>query len=349
MPKKTLNIGHPTYYINRELGMLAFQERVFEEAKDKQNPLLERVKFLAIVGSNLDEFFMVRVGGLKMQHDVGVKHLSIDGKTPAEQLAAIRKTAHNLLLDLRKHLKSELIPELTEAGIHILQYDQLLNKQKDNVDNYFHEVVFPVLTPLAFDPGHPFPHISNLSLNLAVLIKDEEGGKHFARVKIPPSLPRLVPIKRSSGSVRKDGTVPHDHYFVWLEQLIAAHLSTLFPGMKVIESHPFRVTRNADIAIQELEASDLLKTMEESVQKRRFGDVVKLSVNKNMPENVLDILIQNLHVDRNDIYILDDPLGFSSLMELHKIERFDLKDKPFIPKTPDVLRFDGKESETRHR
>ncbi len=345
MPKKSLNIGHPTYYINRELGMLAFQERVFEEARDKQNPLLERVKFLAIVGSNLDEFFMVRVGGLKMQYHAGVKYLSIDGKTPAEQLAAIRKTSYKLLLDLREHFKDELVPALTEAGIHILQYDQLTKKQKENVDEHFHEVVFPVLTPLAFDPGHPFPHISNLSLNLAVLIKDKEGDKHFARVKIPPSLPRLVPIKRSSGSVRKDGTVPHDHYFIWLEQLIAVHLNALFPGMKVIEAHPFRVTRNADVAIQELEASDLLEVMEESVQKRRFGDVVKLSVKNNMPEAVLDILVKNLDVDRNDIYILDDPLGLSSLMELHKIERFDLKDKPFLPRTPEILRSDGKEGD----
>ena len=239
MPKKSLNIGHPTYYINRELGMLAFQERVFEEARDKQNPLLERVKFLAIVGSNLDEFFMVRVGGLKMQHDAGVKYLSIDGKTPAEQLAAIRKTSYKLLLDLREHFKDELVPALTEAGIHILQYDQLTKKQKENVDEHFHEVVFPVLTPLAFDPGHPFPHISNLSLNLAVLIKDKEGDKHFARVKIPPSLPRLVPIKRSSGSVRKDGTVPHDHYFIWLEQLICRASKRAFPGNEGNRGAPF--------------------------------------------------------------------------------------------------------------
>lgn len=345
MPKNTLNVGHPTYYINRELGMLAFQKRVFEEARDKQNPLLERVKFLAIVGSNLDEFFMVRVGGLKMQHDAGVTHLSIDGKTPAEQLAGVRKAAYKLLLEVREHFQSELVPELSEAGIHILQYDQLNSKQKEKIDSYFHEVVFPVLTPLAFDPGHPFPHISNLSLNLAVLIKGKEGDKHFARVKIPPSLPRLVPIKRSSGSTRKDGTVPHDHYFVWLEQLIAVHISALFPGMEVIESHPFRVTRNADIAIQELEASDLLEVMEENVQKRRFGDVVKLSVTKDMSDNILDILIKNLKVDRNDIYILDDPLGFSSLMELHKIDRFDLKDKPFLPRTPEILRVDGNESD----
>jgi len=340
MSKKTLNIGHPTYYINRELGMLAFQERVFEEAKDKGNPLLERIKFIAIVGSNLDEFFMVRVGGLKMQHNAGVKHLSIDGKTPAEQLAAIRKTANTLLLDVKSHLNNELMPELGESGIHILHYDQLTDKQKEKIDSYFHEVVFPVLTPLAFDPGHPFPHISNLSLNLAVLIKGKEGERHFARVKIPPSLPRLVPIKRSSGGVRRDGTVPYDHYFVWLEQLISAHIGVLFPGMDVIEVHPFRVTRNADIAIQELEASDLLEVMEENVQKRRFGDVVKLSVNKNMPEQVLDILVENLKVDRNDVYILDDPLGLSSVMELYKIERFDLKDKPFVPRIPQVLRFD---------
>ena len=345
MPKKTLNIGHPTYYINRELGMLAFQERVFEEARDKLNPILERVKFLAIVGSNLDEFFMVRVGGLKMQHDAGVKYLSIDGKTPAEQLAAIRKMSNKLLLDTREHYKNEILPELAEAGIHVLEYDQLTKKQKENVDEHFHEVVFPVLTPLAFDPGHPFPHISNLSLNLAVLIKDKEGDKHFARVKIPPSLPRLVPIKRSSGSVRKDGTVPHDHYFVWLEQLVAENLSALFPGMKVIEAHPFRVTRNADVAIQELEAADLLEMMEESVQRRRFGDVVKLSVKKNMPPNILGILIENLNVDKNDIYILDDPLGLSSLMELHKIERFDLKDEPFIPRIPESLRSDSQESD----
>jgi polyphosphate kinase len=345
MSKKSLNIGHPTYYINRELGMLAFQERVFEEAKDKGNPLLERIKFLAIVGSNLDEFFMVRVGGLKMQNEAGVKHLSIDGKTPAEQLAAIRVMANDLLQDTRSHLKDELMPELGESGIHILQYDQLTDKQKDKIDSYFHEVVFPVLTPLAFDPGHPFPHISNLSLNLAVLVKGKQGDRHFARVKIPPSLPRLVPIKRSSGGVRKDGTVPHDHYFVWLEQLISEHIGTLFRGMEVIEVHPFRVTRNADIAIQELEASDLLEVMEENVQKRRFGDVVKLSVNKNMPEAVLDILVENLNVDIKDIYILDDPLGLSSLIELYKIERIDLKDIPFVPRIPSVLRFDGNESD----
>jgi len=338
LAKKSLNIGHPTYYINRELGMLAFQERVFEEALDSENPLLERVKFLAIVGSNLDEFFMVRVGGLKMQNEAGVTKLSIDGKTPAEQLAAIRKNVYKLMLKLRKHLAEELYPELDKEGIHILRYDQLNEKQKENVDQYFREIIFPVLTPLAFDPGHPFPHISNLSLNLAVLIRDKDKEKHFARVKIPELLPRLVPIKRSSGSVRQDGTVPHNHYFVWLEHLIMAHINALFPGMQVVETYPFRVTRNADIAIQELEASDLLKTMEKNVQRRRFGNVIKLSVSKEMPKNILDILTNNLRVDKNDVYFLEDPLGFGGLMELLKIDRFDLKDPAFIPRTPEVLR-----------
>lgn len=338
MANKQLNIGHPTYYINRELGMISFQERVFEEALDKENPLLERVKFLSIVGSNLDEFFMVRVGGLKLLNDAGVSDVSIDGKSPAEQLASIRKKSNSLMVELRKHLRMVIYPELEEAGIHILDYDQLNKKQIEKQDQYFREFVFPVLTPLGFDPGHPFPHISNLSLNLAVLIKGENDEEHFARVKIPDLLPRLVPIKRSSGSVKQDGTVPHHHYFVWLEQLIAAHIDTLFPGMDVVASYPFRVTRNADIALQEMEASDLLSVMEDTVQKRRFGDVVRLSVTKEMPKKVLDLLVENLRVDRNDTYVVDAPLGFSGLFEVMKIDRFDLKDNTFVPKVPAVLR-----------
>ena len=339
--KKQYNIGHSTYYINRELGMLAFQERVFKESLDSRNPLIERTKFLAFVGLNLDEFFMVRVGGLKMQNDAGVQKLSIDGQTPAGQLAAIRKSAYQLMKNAVDHLHNELIPKLAEAGVNILEYDQLNIKQKTKADDYFHEIVFPVLTPLAFDPGHPFPHISNLSLNLAVLLQDHQAQHHFARVKVPSSLPRFVPIKRSSGSTRKDGTVPHNHYFVLLDQLISHHLHTLFPGMDVLEVHPFRVIRNADMAIQELEAADLLEAMEESVRKRRFGAVVNLSVNPDMPDFVLDILIENLRVDPNDIYKLDGPLGLSSLMELQNVDRFDLKYKSFIHNIPSPLRLEG--------
>lgn len=338
---KKYNLGHSTYYINRELGMLAFQERVFAEARDKRHPILERTKFLAFVGSNLDEFFMVRVGGLKMQNEAGVLKLSIDGRTPAEQLAEIRKNAYKLMNDVRRHLHDKLLPELSENGVHIMNYDQLSTKQQARADKYFEDIVFPVLTPLAFDPGHPFPHISNLSLNLAVLIEDTAGHQHFARVKVPASLPRLYPIKRSSGGVKKDGTVPHHHYFVWLDQLIARHLDKLFPGMEIIEVHPFRVTRNADLAIQELEAMDLLEAMEENVRNRRFGDVVRLSVNKDMPEYVLQILIENLRVDPKDVYKLDTPLGLSDLFELNNIDRFDLKFKPIVHNIPNRLRFDN--------
>ncbi len=338
--KKQYNLGHPTYYINRELGMLAFQERVFKESLDPRNPLIERIKFLAFVGLNLDEFFMVRVGGLKMQNDAGVLKLSIDGKTPAEQLAAIRKSAYQLMKNAIDHLHNELLPKLADTGVHILDYVELNPKQKSKADDYFNEIVFPVLTPLAFDPGHPFPHISNLSLNLAVLLQDNQGQQHFARIKVPSSLPRFVPIKRSSGATRKDGTVPYNHYFVLLDQLIAHQLHNLFPGMEIIEVHPFRVTRNADMAIQELEAADLLEAMEESVRKRRFGAVVNLSVNPDMPNFILDILIENLRVDPNDIYKLDGPLGLSSLMELQNVDRFDLKYKPFTYNIPSPLRLE---------
>jgi polyphosphate kinase len=235
---------------------------------------------------------------------------------------------------MRTYWHKVLLKQLNEAGIHILNYDELDEKQLDNVKGYFDEVVFPVLTPLAFDPVHPFPHISNLSLNLAVFICSEKGEEHFARIKVPASLPRLVPIKRSSGGVRKDGTVPHHHYFVWLEQVIANNLHALFPGMEITEVYPFRLTRNADFEIQELEADDLLETMQESVRGRRFGTVVRLSIVPETPSDLKNLLIQNLEMDANDVYILENPLGLSSLINLHSIDRYDLKDPHFIPAVP---------------
>jgi polyphosphate kinase len=338
-----VDLNDPRLYINRELSQLEFQRRVLEEACDDRNPLLERVKFLAIVGSNLDEFFMVRVAGLKKQVDAGVIDWPPDGMTPAEQLAATRKVALQLLVESQECLQDELLPALRKAGIHILDYRQLTERQKATVKNYFDEVVFPVLTPLAFDPGHPFPHISNLSLNLAVLVRDKggeghtPGNEHFARIKVPDTLPRLVPIKRSSGSVRKDGTVPHDHYFVWLEQVIAENLNALFPGMDIIEAHPFRVIRDADMEIQEWEA-DLLETMENSVRQRRFGSVVCIGVNTAMPSHIRNIFIENFDLDRNDIYTVDGPLGLSALMSLYNIDRYELKEIPFKPAIPLALK-----------
>ena len=324
-----IDLKDPRWYINRELSMLEFQRRVLQEAWDNNNPLLERVKFLAILGSNLDEFFMVRVAGLRKQVAAGVIDVPADGMTPAEQLAAIRKVTWELMCEARECLRNEILPQLQKTGIHILNYDDLRVRQKNSVDQYFEEVVFPVLTPMAFDPGHPFPHISNLSLNLAVVIKDDQTMDQFARLKVPATLPRLVPVKRSSGGQRKDGTVPHSHYFVWLEQVITANLYKLFPGMEVLEAHPFRLTRDADMAIQELEASDLLETMEESVRQRRFGSVVRMTVNEEMPTHIREILVENLQVDHRDMYSLDGPLGISQLMSLHSVDRHDLKDVPF--------------------
>lgn len=336
--EKSFDLEDTSLYVNRELSLLEFQRRVFEEAKDARNPLLERAKFLAILGNNLDEFFMVRVGGLRMQLDAGVVDLSPDGKTPAEQLAEIRNVAYKILEEARGYVCTTILPALDKIGIHVLEYKDLNQKQKESADSYFHEVVFPVLTPLAFDPGHPFPHISNLSLSLAVLIKDHEDQRHFARVKVPATLPHLVPIKRSSGGSRRNGTVPHHHYFVLLDQLIAANLGVLFPGMEVVDAHPFHVTRNGDFEIQELEASDLMETMEESVRKRRFGAVVRLIVDKNMPANIKKLLMENLNMDPKDIYGLSNMFSLSSLWQLYSIDRYDLKYRSFTPATPAIFK-----------
>ena len=332
------DLDDPKLYLNRELSLLEFFRRVLEEAKDPGNALLERVKFLSIVASNMDEFFMVRVAGLKQQIAAGVVEISPDGLTPAEQLAVVRKSAGKLMVESRDCLYTDLLPQLHAAGIHLLEYGELNEKQLASVKKYFEDVVFPVLTPLAFDPGRPFPYISNLSLNLAVTIRDPGGVERFARVKVPGTLPHLVPLKRSSGAARKDGTVPFHHYFVWLEQVIAAHLDMLFPAMQIVAAYAFRVIRDADIVIQELEADDLLETMEESVRQRRFGSVVRISVNDAMPPAIRDLLIENLDVDRSDVYSANGPLGLSSLMTLYnQVDRHDLKDPPFIPTIPPVL------------
>jgi polyphosphate kinase len=337
-PENGYDLADPHLYINRELSLLAFQQRVLEEAQDPRNPLLERVKFLSIVDSNLEEFFMVRVSGLRMQKQSGVTEASIDGLNPARQLAEIRKMVSHLMLESRKYFNNVLLPELDKNGIRILNYKELSPKQRENADKYFCEFIFPVLTPLAVDPSHPFPHISNLSYNLAVSMVDDKGNLRFARVKVPSSLPILVPLKKSSGSVKKDGTPPHSHYFVWISQLVTANLAQLFPGMEIKESYPFHVVRNSDLQIQELEAQDLLDSIEESVRRRRFGEVVRLIVTDKMPHAIRDILEENFNVLANDIYVLPSPLSLSPLMQLNKLDRYDLKDKPFIPSIPLALR-----------
>ena len=325
-------------YLNRELSLLEFQLRVLEEAEDDSNPLLERVKFLSIIGSNMDEFFMVRVSGLRKQIESGVYTLTADGMTPAEQMAALRKFAQAIMTRARVCWHTRLHSALRKEGIYVLDYKDLTEKQRQGTKEYFEQVIFPVVTPLAFDPGHPFPHISNLSLNLAVTVRTPKGKEHFARIKVPTSLlPRLVPVKRSSGSTRKDGTPPHSHYFVWIEQIIAANIDTFFPGMTVVGVHPFRITRDADLEIQELEAEDLLETMEQSVRQRRFGSITRMTINNDMPGYIREILFDNLEVDRNDVYPVEGLLGISDLMSIYQIERMDLKEIPYKPKIPTQL------------
>ncbi len=334
-----IDLASPALYINRELSLLEFQRRVLEEAWDESKPLLERIKFLAIFGSNMDEFFMVRVSGIRKQVEARIMDVSPDGATPPDQLAAIRKLAQELMIEAQQCYQRKLLPQLDKAGIHPIDYQKLSKSQKERTDTYFKEVIYPVLTPLALDPGHPFPHISNLSLNLAIVIRDKKGNEKFARLKVPDTLPRLLPIKRSSGSVRKDGTIPHQHYFVWLEQVIAANLHDLFPGMEVTSVHPFRIVRDADIEIQELEADDLLETMQQNIRKRKFGSVVQVAVYESMPENIRELLVDNLEVSRNDVYVLDSPLGLSGLWQLYNnVERHDLKDIPYKPRVPKAFR-----------
>jgi polyphosphate kinase len=329
----------PSLYVNRELSLLEFQRRVLDEAKDERNPLLERVKFLAIFGSNMDEFFMVRVSGIRKQVDAHIAEVSLDGITPRELLAAIRKAAGDLFRDAQHFLQKKLLPRLDKNGIHILNYDKLSKTQKDKADAYFREVVHPVLTPLALDPGHPFPHISNLSLSLAIVIRDPRGVEKFARVKVPDTLPRLVPIKRSSGGARKDGTIPRHHYFVWLEQVIAANIELLFPGMQVVAVHPFRTIRDADMEIQEIEADDLLENMQQSIRKRKFGSVIQIAINDSMPQGIRELLMENLESRPNDIFIQSNPLGLVSLWQLYNsVERHDLKYPAYIPGTPKAFK-----------
>ncbi len=330
------SLDQPHLYLTRELSLLSFQRRVLEEAQDPRTPLLERIKFLSIVGSNLDEFFMVRVAGLTREVEEGVMDCGPDGMTPAAQLQAIHKNVTALLLAAHKCLDHQLFPALDQAGIRVLDYAQLSKRQKLVANRHFSQTVFPSLTPLAVDPGRPFPHISNLSLNVAVLVRDKKGTEHFARVKIPSTLPQLVSL---SGVERKerDSRGRPCQCFVWLEQLVMANLAVLFPGMKIVEAHPFHVTRDADTAIQELEAGDLLESVEQGVWQRRFADVVRLEVDVAMPHSVLDILVSNFEIGRNAIYRLPGPLGLTRIRHLCALNRPELKDPPFVPALPPSL------------
>ncbi len=341
MPKREdLDLNDPTFYINRELSWLEFNCRVLEEALDSKHPLLERVKFLAIFYSNLDEFFMIRVSGLRRQLSAVAAELPPDGLKPAEQIEAIRSALKPLLEQAASLWSKDLLPKLAEAGIQVQEYDELKGKQRKLLRSYFEREIFPVLTPLAFDPGHPFPHISNLSMNLAVVIKDPAQGEKFARIKVPNTFPRLlgIPSEEKADKYERLGLAgTKSTNFVWLEQVISANLDLLFPGLDVVSVHPFRITRDADVEIEEDEADDLLATIEESVGQRQFGVTIRLEVDKDVPERIQEILVRNLRLARYQVYKLERPLGGADLIELLRVDLPDLKDSPFLPTVPPLL------------
>ena len=334
-------LDDPSLYFNRELNWIEFNRRVLEEARDPSVPLLERVKFLAIFSTNLDEFFMIRVAGLLRQLSLGVLEAPPDRMTPTEQLVLVRKALKPLLAQQTEAWKKEILPQLAAEGIRIHRHDELKDSSKKLLRAYFREEIFPTLTPLAFDAGHPFPHISNLCLNLEVTLKGPKGNDRFARVKIPPIFPRLlrVPDEGKGNRYNRLGmTDPQNNDFVWIEDVVAANLDLLFPGIPVISAHPFRVIRDADLEIEDDEAPDLLTVMEENVEQRQFGMPVCLAFDKAMPATVKRVLIENLRMGPCQIYSVEGPLGMGDLLELAALDRPRLKEVPFAPALPATLR-----------
>ena len=319
-------------FLNRELSLLQFHGRVLEEAIDNTNPLLERLKFLSIFSSNLDEFFMIRISGLKEEHEHEISMLSLDGMTPTDQLLKIRPQVEMLVREASRCLLEDILPRLKESGLELASYETLTSLEKESLDDYFMEKIFPILTPLAVDPSHPFPYISPLSLNLGLMVEAPQEGPfvaganqsepRFVRIKVPSVVPRLVPVGLSGAK------------FVLLEEIIEANTQSLFPGMIPGPSYRFRVTRDADIEVREEEAQDLLREIQEELRRRRFGAPVRLEVSPDMPVEIIGYLTRSLALETNDVFVVDGPLGVQDLMSLYDCDRPDLKDVPFEPATP---------------
>lgn len=333
------DLREPSLYLNRELSQLAFVARVFEEAEDARNPLLERVKFLAICGMLLDEFYETRVAALRDQLLTGqIVEAGRDALTPKEQLDRIHIIVQDLTVAFRQSLDQQLIPQLAAEGIHVLNHEHLSAHAQEELRAFFDHEIFPLLTPLAVDAGRPFPHISGRSINLLIVIRDELGER-IARVKVPPSVSRLIPIPPDEEEL--DIPRPGRVAFTWVEQVIAANASSLFPGKEIVGTYYFRVIRNATLAIREAEAEDLLETIEESLEHRFFGYVVQLEVAATMPPEIRAWLVDKLETELQDVQISDGPLGLNALGELGRIDRPDLKDPPFVPSLPNEWPRDG--------
>jgi len=324
-------LDDPSLYINRETSWLEFNDRVLEEALDVRNPLLERLKFIAIYGTNLDEFFMIRIAGLMQQLAAEVHKKSDDGHTPEEQLEMVSRRLRRSLGRMTDCLQNELFPALEQHGIRILGFDELDADTARAMRRYFEERVFPVLTPLAIDKGHPFPYISNLSISLAVELEETTPDgpiRYVARVKVPGSLPRFVPV---------DSAPRGQHWFVMIEDIIAHNMEALFPGLRVKASYLFRVTRDADLDLQEDEADDLLRAIESELRKRRFGEPVRLEVEPAMPEPLRKMVLEALELDEHDCYDIGGMMGTADLWTLVNIDEPELHDPPFTPTIPKRL------------
>ena len=335
MDNNRTDLENSSLYINREISSVRFNRHVLEEARDESHPLLERVKFLAIFANNLDEYFMVRVSGLQRQLVKGVMKYPPDGMTPSQQLEAIRQMLLPELVTQYETWEKDITPKLAAEGIFIHRYTELLDQQKEMMRTFFINEIFPVLTPLAFDSAHPFPFISNLSLNLAIIVRDQNRKDFFARVKVPTNLfSRLIRIPpKRTGESGNDSVV----HYVYIEDLISANLDMLFPGMEVVASFPFRITRDADIDIEVDDASDLLTTVEEVMEQRARGKPVRIELECSMHEGICHMLEKKLGVTSGMVYRVNHPIGMADLMQLLSLDRPDLKDIPFQPALPSDL------------
>ena len=328
-------------FFNRDLSWVEFNRRVMEEALNPELPLLEKVKFISIFFSNLDEFYMIRVSGLKEQIAANILEPTIDGLTPLAQVQKIEKALQPMLEQLNDFWNNNIVPELRGNKIYVQQISEFSEEEQKQLREYFQKEIYPILTPLAFDPGRPFPYISNLSLNLAVLVRNPKGDTHFARVKVPSNFPRLLPVDDIINPSRTPATNGgFEAKYLWFGDLITANLDMLFPGVEVVEAHKFRVTRDTDIELQEDEADDLLSVIEENIRQRRFGQVVRLEVGNTMPDYVLETLMENLRIKRDDVHISEGQIGLSDVMSLYKLPLHQLKEKPFYPVVPKVFETD---------
>lgn len=322
-------------YLNRELSWLDFNGRVLALAADTSLPLLERAKFLAIFASNLDEFYMVRVAGLKRRDEMGLSVRSADGLTPREQLRLIGERTQQLATRHAQVFRESVRPALAEQGIHIVTWSDLTEADRNELSTYFSEQVFPVLTPLAVDPAHPFPFVSGLSLNLAITVRSpEDGGEHFARIKVPDNVDRFVRLRPTEDQ-------PSVIRFLPMEELIAAFLPVLFPGMEVVEKHAFRITRNADMDVEDRD-EDLLQALERELARRRFGPPVRLEISGHMSEHMQGLLLRELDVHPGDVVLLPGLLDLSALWQVYAVDRPSLKDPPFVPATHPAFGETGK-------